>query len=68
MGLYRALYENGEDEDGQAPDPARLTLDEWLDACQNEYDVLVARLRFLDKVLVKYRRKRSYLLPRKVDR
>lgn len=68
MGIYRTLYENG-DEPPQRPDPdeARL-LALWLDDCQNEYDVLVARLRFLDDVLVKHKRKRRYLLPRKIDR
>ena len=63
-GLYR-VNQPAQASNGAAP-PAGVDLEVWLDLLQNEYDCLVPRLRFLDLLLVRYGRKNSYLLPKRV--
>lgn len=48
----------------QQVDPDTVPLQLWLDDLESEYQVLVQRLRWVDMMLVKHGRKRSYLLPK----
>ena len=64
MTLHRIFDAQEPEKNGQAERP--LSLDEWLDDIQNEYDTLIARLRYVDAVLVKHGRKRNLLLPRRI--
>lgn len=53
------------EQGGRGAGAAPVALDVWLDDLENEYEVLVQRLRHVDRVLVKHGRKRRYLLPPK---
>ena len=58
MTLHRIFEAQKPEENGQEERP--LSLDAWLDDKQSEYDMLVARLRYVDEVLVRHGRKRNF--------
>lgn len=63
MSLYRVLGDEGQD---MQPTTDKLSREEWLDYCQVRYDALVMELRYYDDELVKGKRKRHLLLPKRV--
>lgn len=65
MSIYRPLRsENGREERDEGP--KLVPLEEWLDDLMAEREVVMLRLRQLDRVLVMYRRLKVETLPKRI--